>query len=59
MKKMMEKNWPLEHSHSLDDQLGGQMDAGFHLIGFYEDRHRDILISEYTPTSIATRSLKP
>ena len=58
MKKMMEKNWPLEHSHSLDDQLGGQMDAGFHLIGFYEDRHRDILISEYTPTSIATRSLK-
>jgi len=59
MKKMMERNWPLEHSHSLNDQLGGQMDAGFHLIGLYEDRHRDILISEYTPNQIATRALKP
>jgi ubiquinone/menaquinone biosynthesis C-methylase UbiE len=59
MQKMMEKNWPLEHSHSLNDQLGGQMDAGFHLIGLYEDRHRDILISEYTPTFIATRASKP
>ncbi|MGA7193209.1 MAG: hypothetical protein WBW94_06225 [Anaerolineales bacterium] len=59
MKKMMEKNLPLEHSHSLEDQLGGQMDAGFHLIGFYEDKRRDNIISEYTPTYIATRALKP
>jgi ubiquinone/menaquinone biosynthesis C-methylase UbiE len=59
MKKMMEKNWPLEHSHSLDDQIGGQIDAGFHLIGFYEDKRRDNIISEYTPTYIATRALKP
>jgi len=59
VKKLMEKNWPLEHSHSLGDQLAGQMEAGFHLIGLYEDRHKGIVTSEYTPTYIATRALKP
>ena len=59
MKKMVEKNLPLEHSHSLDDQLGGQMDAGFHLIGLYESHQNGIISSEYTPTYIATRALKP
>lgn len=58
VKKLMEKKWPLEHSHSLSDQLGGQMDAGFHLIGLYEDHHRYI-IGDYMPTYIATRALKP
>lgn len=50
---------PLEHSHSLTDQLGGQADAGFHIIGLYEDRHSGTVISDYTPTYIATRALKP
>jgi ubiquinone/menaquinone biosynthesis C-methylase UbiE len=59
MKKMMEKNWPLEHSHSLSDQLGGQMEAGFRLIGLYEDRHKDFAIGDLMPTYIATRALKP
>ena len=49
----------LEHSHTLTEQLGGQMDAGFHLIGMYEDYHQGALASEYTPTYIATRALKP
>jgi SAM-dependent methyltransferase len=58
VKKMIEKNLPLEHSHSLSDQLGGQMDAGFHLIGLYEDHHKDLIIGETMPTYIATRALK-
>jgi SAM-dependent methyltransferase len=49
----------LEHSHSLTDQLGGQMDAGFHVSGLYEDYHGDSAVSEYTPTYIATRAIKP
>jgi ubiquinone/menaquinone biosynthesis C-methylase UbiE len=57
--KMMEKNIPLEHSHSITDQLGGQMDAGFHLIGLYEDNLKDWIIGETMPTFIATRALKP
>lgn len=49
----------LEHSHTLTEQLGGQTDAGFHLIGMYEDHHQGTVISEYTATYIATRALKP
>lgn len=59
MRKLMEKNWPLEHSHSLTDQLGGQMDAGFHIIGLYEDHHTGFVIGDLMPTYIATRALKP
>lgn len=51
--------WPLEHSHSLTDQLAGQTDAGFHIIGMYEDVHAGTAISSYTPTYLATRALKP
>jgi len=58
-KKLMETGDALEHSHSLTDQLGGQMDAGFHIIGLYEDHHGTSAVSEYTPTYIATRALKP
>ena len=59
MRKMMEKNLPLEHSHSLSDQLGGQMEAGFHLISLYEDHHKGFIIGDLMPTYVATRALKP
>ena len=35
----MEKGWPLEYSHTLTDQIGGQLDAGFVLTALYEDHH--------------------
>jgi len=57
--RQMENGWPLEHSHSLTDQLAGQTDAGFHIIGLYEDRHNATAISDYTPSYLATRALKP
>jgi len=50
---------PLEFSHTLSEQLGGQMEAGFRLIGLYEDCHADAPLSKYHPTYIATRALKP
>ena len=49
----------LEHSHTLTEQLGGQMEAGFHLIDLYEDHHTGTAVSEYTPTYIASRAFKP
>jgi hypothetical protein len=49
----------LEHSHTLTEQLGGQTDAGFHIIGMYEDYHSASAVSKYSPTYIATRALKP
>ncbi|HEX8559150.1 MAG TPA: class I SAM-dependent methyltransferase [Pyrinomonadaceae bacterium] len=50
---------PLEFSHTLEDQVGGQLDAGFHLTGFYEDRHRDLRVADFMPTYVATRAVKP
>jgi hypothetical protein len=50
---------PLEFGHTLTDQIGGQIEAGFIINGFYEDRHRHLALAKYTPTYIATRAIKP
>ncbi len=55
----IEEGSPLEYGHSLTDQIGGQIDAGFVLTGFYEDICPDSPISKYHPTYIATRAIKP
>lgn len=36
-RKLIDEQDLIEYSHSLEDQIGGQTDAGFHLIGFFED----------------------
>lgn len=52
---------PLEWSHTLEDQIGGQLDAGLLLAGFYEDYsgEEEVLLDQYMPTYIATRAIKP
>jgi SAM-dependent methyltransferase len=47
---------PLEFGHTLDDQIGGQLAAGFVLTGFYEDRHPPSPLAEHLPCFIATRA---
>ncbi|RPH58420.1 MAG: class I SAM-dependent methyltransferase [Chloroflexi bacterium] len=59
LEEYLQTGSPLEFGHTLTDQLGGQMDAGFHLIGLYEDYMPDSPLSKYHPVYIATRSLKP
>jgi SAM-dependent methyltransferase len=54
----MEEGTPLEFGHTLTDQIGGQIDAGFSVIGFYEDVCPDSPISAYHPSYIATRAIK-
>jgi hypothetical protein len=49
---------PLEFSHTLTDQIGGQLAAGFVLTDMYEDRHDDFAPARYFPTYVATRALK-
>lgn len=49
---------PLEFGHTLTDQIGGQLDAGFVITGFYEDIWPGVTLNEFTPTYIATRSVK-
>ena len=60
LRAQMERGEPLEFSHTLEDQIGGQIDAGFVILGFYEDRHGDDdPLAAYMPTLIATRATKP
>jgi SAM-dependent methyltransferase len=58
--KYLEPDEPLCFGHSLADQIGGQLDAGFLLTGLYEDYHLegDITV-EYFPGFLATRAVKP
>lgn len=57
--KLIAERAPLEHSHTLTDQIGGQLDAGFQLTGLYEDYHAEVTLSQFMPTYIATRAIKP
>ena len=52
------KDAPLEFGHTLQDQIGGQIDAGFVITGFYEDTFPGELISEHCDSFIATRAVK-
>lgn len=56
--RLREENRPAEFGHSLADQLSGQTDAGFAIIGMYEDDHKDSKISEYIETYLVTRAVK-
>ena len=51
----------LVFGHSLAEQIGGQLEAGFVLAGFHEDRqpHPRFVIDRYLPTFLATRARKP
>jgi SAM-dependent methyltransferase len=52
---------PLEFSHSLMTQIGGQIEAGLLIAGLYEDHWLDStwLFSNFSPVCIATRALRP
>jgi SAM-dependent methyltransferase len=52
---------PLEFSHTLEEQIGGQTAAGFAIIGMYEDGNRtgdSHPLNKFMPTFLATRALK-
>lgn len=56
----VKRSQPLVFGHTLEDQLGGQLKAGFMLVDLFEDRFDESdLISRYVDTYMATRALKP
>ncbi|RYZ89878.1 MAG: class I SAM-dependent methyltransferase [Proteobacteria bacterium] len=52
---------PYTFGHSLEDQVGGQIAAGFHITGFYEDGWPEDKgsIHNFMKVFIATRAIKP
>ena len=58
-RRYTEPGEPLAFGHTLEDQIGGQTDAGFVIAGFYGDRHvDDDVVSRYMPCFGATRAVK-
>jgi SAM-dependent methyltransferase len=58
-RRYTDKDEPLVYGHTLADQIGGQLDAGFVLSGFYEDRDPTHPLAKFLPAFIATRAVKP
>ncbi|WP_326633461.1 class I SAM-dependent methyltransferase [Nonomuraea fuscirosea] len=52
-------NGPIEYSHSLAGQIGGQLAAGFTLTHFDEAPHHADATARYMPGYFATRAVKP
>lgn len=57
--RLIDEGDALQFSHTLADQLGGQMAAGLMLTGFYEDRRPGHPLAQFMPTHLATRAVKP
>ena len=61
LQRMVEQGEGVQFSHSLEEQLGGQLKAGFLLRDLYEDRDPEgsCLLRDYAPQYIATLAEKP
>lgn len=57
---LIDQNEPLWFGHTLEDQIGGQIAAGFAITGFYEDKWEELSsLSDFIDMMIATRATKP
>lgn len=59
-RESVEKHWGIQFSHTLEEQLGGQLRAGFMLTDVYEDTNGEGRLHEMgIPTFWVTRAVKP
>ena len=58
-KKSIEFDDSIQFSHTMEEQIGGQLKAGFILTDLYEDREAEGLIRKYFPQYICTKAVKP
>jgi ubiquinone/menaquinone biosynthesis C-methylase UbiE len=58
-KKLEKNDNGIQFSHTLEEQIGGQLKAGFTLKDLYEDYNNSGLLKEYAPAYIATKAIKP
>jgi SAM-dependent methyltransferase len=50
---------PLEYSHGMTEQIGGQLTSGFVVTGFTEGPHHRNATARFMPGYFATRAVKP
>ena len=59
MKQLQDENAGVQFSHSLEEQIGGQLEAGFRLMNLYEDTNSEGRLFEMgIPSYLAMRSKK-
>ena len=58
LSKRIADGQPLEFGHTLEDQIGGQLNAGFLLSGFFESTAGGDLLDDHIKTFIATKAEK-
>ena len=58
-RRYLETNDTIEFGHSLDDQVGGHLEAGFVLTSFFEDYDREHPLAKHIASFIATRAVRP
>ena len=60
MRQLREADAGVQFSHTLEEQIGGQLEAGFTLLAMYEDTGDEGRLHEMNiPTFLATLSRKP
>jgi len=58
LERLIEAGETLQFGHTLADQIGGQLEAGFSITAFFEDVS-DTVLDTFIPTQLATLALKP
>ena len=59
LNELIKNQETLEFGHSLTEQIGGQLSAGFLMTDFYEDNwNGEKVIDTYLPSFFATRAIK-
>ena len=60
MRQLQEDDCGVQFSHTLEEQIGGQLEAGFTLLSLYEDTNGEGRLHELNiPTFLAMYSVKP
>lgn len=60
MRRLQEQDCGIQFSHTAEEQLGGQLEAGFILTDLYEDTNSEGRLHELNiPSYYATRAVKP
>lgn len=60
MRQLQEQDCGVQFSHTLEDQLGGQLKAGFVLTDLYEDFNEEGRLAElHIPSFVAVRAVRP
>lgn len=59
MRQLREEDGGVQFSHTMEEQIGGQLEAGFRLTHLYEDTNGEGVFHEHNiPCFLATRSIK-